>query len=341
MADRVVVGGSAGGQVADGRVVGLMDRVDDPAVRAEMAAIIDGVGALLVDQGDVPSGPTVVGLIAGPGWRLDAEALATWPALQVVAASSTGVDHIDVEAVTSRGGWVTHVAGYCTEEVADHALALILTLVRRVGQADHLVRRGEWGPLPGDPGRIRGTRLGLVGFGRIGRALAAPARALGMEVRAFSPGGDDDRFGQDGVRRSPDLAGLLGWADVVSLHVPLTESTRHYIDAPSIAAMRPGSFLVNVSRGGLVDQRAVVEALRSGHLAGVALDVLEAEPPATDEPLLALDTAVITPHVAWQSPVARREVFTRAASSIAAVLAGGAPSGVVGRPIGPLRCATS
>ncbi len=320
-----------------GGVVALLDH-PDPATRAELVGILEPVGVVVRDCASVPAGAGVVALIVGPDIRVDAAELALLPDLRIVAASCTGVDHVDVSAAAARGVWVTNVADYCTEEVAEHALTLILDLLRGVTRSDRRVRRGGWdcaadtgGPVC-EPARIAGTVLGLVGFGRIAQALAGRARALGMAVRAYDPGRAEQEFGRAGVSRCVELSDLLAGADVISLHVPLTARTRHLIDATALTVMRPGSLLVNVARGGLVDEAALLDALRTGHLAGAGLDVLEREPPPTDDPLLTLDSVVCTPHSAWQSPAARRLVFTLAAASVAAVLRGHEPAGVVAHP---------
>jgi D-3-phosphoglycerate dehydrogenase len=291
-----------------------------------MAEIVAPAQLVLYDV--VPATSDVVGLIIAPEARLDKGHVDLLPRLRVVAAPSTGVDHIDIGAVTARGAWVTSVPDYCTEEVADHALAHILSLLRGVGQADRAVRRGDWAG-PSGVSRTAGTELGLVGFGRIGQAVAGRAGALGMSVSAFDPHVGSEQFARRSVRKVEQLPSLLGGSDVVSLHVPLNEGTVGLIGAAAFAAMRPGSWLVNVSRGGVVDQQALVEVLRSGRLAGAGLDVFEHEPLARDDPLLSLDNVTLTPHTAWESAEARRVPFVRAAEAVAAVLGGAVPADVV------------
>jgi D-3-phosphoglycerate dehydrogenase len=316
------------------RVVAFLDQVADRAVWEEMVGIIEGASAVLVEYDEVPSGPEIVGLIVGPHVSVDGTAADRLPNLVVVAASSTGFDHLAVEALSSRGAWVTNVAEYCTEEVADHALTLIVTLLRGVARADRSVRQGEWKSPTGRARRIAGTRLGLVGFGRIARALAVRAVSLGMDVGAFDPGVEEVVFEQLSVQRWPDIAQLLHESDVVSLHVPLTGATRHLLGARELARMRPGAFLVNVARGGLIDEAALCDAVISGQLGGVGLDVREEEPAAPGDPLVALDGVVVTPHMAWESTAARRSVFTQAARSVAVALDGDEPTDVIGRPHG-------
>jgi D-3-phosphoglycerate dehydrogenase len=286
-----------------------------------------------MDFTSLPMGPGIAGLIVGPETTVDAAAVAGLPDLKVVAASSTGVDHIAIGEVTARGGWVTNVVDYCTEEVADHTLALLLALLRGLVRGDRSVRRGEWSA-PHGVRRIAGTRLGLIGFGRTGQAVAKRAVALGMVVSAFDPEVGEERFTRASVQRSPSMVEVLRRSEVVSLHVPLTDATRGLLDATTLAQLPAGSFLVNAARGGVIDQPALIDALLVGHLAGAGLDVFAQEPPRVDDALLGLDAVVLTPHIAWDSAQARRAVFIRAAQCAAAVLRGDEPTDVVGRPPG-------
>ncbi len=313
------------------RIVGLLEPLIGPDDRADIVSTLAPYVDRVVDYTSPPQGPGIVALIVGPDTCVGAAEVAELPDLQVVAATSTGFDHIAVDAVTARGAWVTNVVGYSTDEVADHALALILNLLRGVSAADRGVRAGSWAR-PTCPRRIAGTKLGLLGFGRTARALATRAIALQMEVRAHTARLGDRGVDHPHVGSVATLAELLAWADVVSVHLPLNDATRRIVDADAFAAMRPGSFLVNVARGGLVDQQALVRAVLSGQLAGAALDVVDNEPLPVDDPLLGLPTLVVTPHIAWESSTSRRTLFTKAAQQVADVLRGHSPSDVVGRP---------
>ncbi len=309
------------------RVV-LLDRHGDVA---DIAAELAGLPVTVSAADTVPSGPGIVALLTGPGTDLTPAHIAALPDLRVVAATSAGSDHIPLHAVSTAGAWVTTSAGYCTDEVADHTLALVLGLLRRITELDRSVRRGDWDVQAIPPRRVSGTVLGLAGFGRTGRAVATRASALGMRVAAWGPTTPEAVFREHGVRRHDTLPGLLTTADVISLHLPLTPATEHLVDARALAVMRPGTFLVNVSRGGLVDHEALGEALRDGQLAGAALDVLPAEPPP-GETVRRLAGAVLTPHAAWYSPEARVRPFRMAASAVADVLRGREPAGAVARP---------
>ncbi|GHJ26909.1 MULTISPECIES: C-terminal binding protein [Streptomyces] len=298
----------------------------------DVAEPLAGLPVEVVRAKRVPSGPGVVALLPGPRTKLTAEQVAALPDLRVVAVTAIGYDHIPVQEIAAAGAWVTTSAGYCTDEVAEHTLAFVLGLLRKVTVLDRSVRQGRWDVLAARPRTAAGSVLGVVGFGRIGQAVADRAAALGMRVAAYAPKGPDDAFEERAVERHDSLTALLAAADVVSLHLPLTPATEGIIDADALAAMKPGAYLVNVSRGGLVDHRALADALRSGHLAGAALDVLPTEPPPPGEPLLALPDVIVNPHAAWYSPEARRRPFRMAAAYVADVLSGREPAGAIARP---------
>jgi D-3-phosphoglycerate dehydrogenase len=312
------------------RVVALLEPVPDDGTRDELVAML-APHATLAEYDVVPSGPGILALIAGPDVPVSAQQAQLLPDLRVVAAPSTGFDHLDVEAITAQGAWVTNVRDYCTDEVADHALALAIDLLRGVTLGDRAVRRGEWPVAPGTRRCIAGARLGLVGFGRIARAFAERALALGMQVHAYDPHIGEHDWPGESVSRAAALHDVLAWADVVSLHAPLTDQTRALIDAAALDQMRAGAMLVNVARGGLVDQAALVASIEAGHLSGAALDVLQIEPVPPHDPVLSCDHIVLTPHVGWQSPQAQGRGLLAAAGQVLSVLAGGEPSDAVGR----------
>lgn len=276
------------------------------------------------------AGDDVVGLLAWePVGERDFERL---PGLNVVATCSVGYDHIDLAAAARRGIWVCCVPDYCIDEVADSAVALLLALLRGVVFLDRTVRAGVYderaaGPLQ----RVAGTRLGIVGFGRIGRAVAARALALGFDVWASDPLVPREAIEATGARPA-GLDELLAECSAVTLHVPLTAQTAGLIGERELASMPRGSFLVNVSRAGLLDWGAFLSALEDGQLGGAAVDVLPVEPPTPEQPAPELPNLIVTPHAAWYSPEAERDVYCRAALSVRAVLEGREPDGVVVRP---------
>jgi D-3-phosphoglycerate dehydrogenase len=237
-----------------------------------------------------------------PRFPVDAALIEALPMLRVIGTASVGFDHIDVDAAAARGIAVVSVPDYCTEEVADHTLALLYALVRGVVELDRSVLLGRWDPRAAGPLRtLAGMRVGLVGLGRIGGAVATRLLALGCEVWA----NDLVPVAREGVQ-FVSLDELLRSCDVVSVHVPLTRETRGLIGRAEIASMRPGALLVNTARGAVVDAGAVLEALRSGRLGGAALDVLPAEPPPA--PPVARNL-IVTPHAAFYSPEAEELAF--------------------------------
>ncbi|MDR2983353.1 MAG: C-terminal binding protein, partial [Nocardiopsaceae bacterium] len=251
------------------------------------------------------------------------------PDLRIVAATATGYDHLDLEAIAAAGAWATHCAGYCDEEVAEHAIAFALDLLRGVAFLDRSVHAGEWDYRIAPPRRVTDAVLGIVGLGRIGQEVAARARGLQMRVIAADPAVPEAN--SLGVAMMP-LKELLRTADVVTLHAPLTTETRGLIDAAALSEMRPGTYLINCARAGLVDHDALGAALRSGHLGGCALDVLPAEPPSAQEPALNWPRTLLNPHAAWFSPRSEIAPYFRAAEAVAAVLQGREPRDVIARP---------
>ena len=244
---------------------------------------------------------------------------------RIVSRVGTGLDAIDIPAATARGIWVTNVPDYAVDEVSTHAITLLLALARRLPRMLESTRQGVWDsrlarPFP----RLRGQTLGVLGFGRIARATAAKGRGLGLEVIAHDPYVSAQAIEALGVR-AVDADSLWRESDFVSLHTPLTEGTRQVVNAQTLARMKPTAFLINTARGALVDEAALLQAVRSGRIAGAALDVLSPEPPPPDHPLLHDERILITPHYAWYSEAANREVRVSAAEEIVRVLRGERP----------------
>lgn len=260
---------------------------------------------------------------------LPAQAVQAMSRCRVIVRYGVGVDHIDLAAARERRIFVANVPDYGSEEVADHALALLLAVARRVVQRDRDVRRGEWGIGPRQPiYSFRGRTLGIIGYGRIGRAFHRKAAPLGFArtlvcdpVLAEAPPGVE-LVGLDTLCRE---------ADVISLHTPLTQATRGLFDATRIALMKANAILVNTARGGLVDEQALVAALREGRIFGAGIDVYASEPPAPDHPLFGLDNVVVTDHTAWYSEEALADLQTKAAQEVARVFSGERPRSWVNR----------
>ena len=262
--------------------------------------------------------------------RVDGPLLDRMRSCRAVIRYGVGVDTIDVDAATARGVWVVNVPDYGTDEVADHALALILALLRGVVVLDRSVRAGEWDDgAAGELRRLSELTLGVIGCGRIGSAVAERAAAPGLRVLGF-----DAR--PEAVRPPAEpapLDALLADADIVTLHAPLVPSTRHLIGSAALARMREGAYLVNTSRGGLVDAAAVLDALQRGRLAGVALDVFEHEPPeGAERDLVSHPRAIATPHAAWRSRESQLALKTEVAREVLRVLEGRRPRSPVNEP---------
>lgn len=238
--------------------------------------------------------------------------------VRVLARCGAGYDNIDVEAAREHGIEVVYVPDYGVDDVADHALALLLACARRVAQSDRAMRRGAWpsyaqlAPLR----RLQGLTLGVIGYGRIGRNLAGKARALGLRVLVHDPLAPGESTERDVLLRE---------ADFVSLHLPLTEATRHSIGAADFTLMKPTAILVNTARGPIVDEAALVAALSEGAIGGAGLDVFEETPLPPGHPLLALESVVLTPHSAAYTEEALAEVRKRPLADALRVLRGEAP----------------
>jgi D-3-phosphoglycerate dehydrogenase len=249
--------------------------------------------------------------------------------LQVIGRYGIGVDNIDVATATRLGIPVANVPAYCVDEVAEHALALLLCAARRLHVYDRAVREGDWSLARGAPiHRVAGGTLGIVGFGRIGSALARKAQGLGLNVIAHDPGLGDEEAAAAGIERV-ELAELAGRADFVSIHAPLTKQTEGQIDGDFLRRMKPAAVLVNAARGAIVDQEALLRALRDHRLAAAALDVFVPERLPPDHPLLAQPNLIATPHVAFYSEESVRDLEVLAAENVAAILSGRRPAFVV------------
>lgn len=276
-------------------------------------------------------------LIVRSGTRVTAEVIARGRRLRVVGRAGVGVDNVDLEAATAAGVVVVNAPDGNTVSAAEHTFALMLAAVRHVVEAQVSLRKGEWARSRFMGRELRGKTLAVVGLGRIGREVAARAQAFGMRVVGHDPFVPPDRLATLGVRVM-DLEEALAVADVVSLHVPLTPATDGLLNAARIATMKPGAVLVNCARGGLIDERALLDALKEGRLGGAALDVFSREP-ATGDPVLAelfaLPTVVATPHLGASTREAQDASAVEVAEQVLAVLRGGAVSAVNLPPLAP------
>ncbi|MDP6649001.1 MAG: C-terminal binding protein [Acidimicrobiales bacterium] len=244
---------------------------------------------------------------------------------RIIARTGIGIDTIDLDVATTKGIVVTNVPEYCEDEVSDHAMALLLALARNVTRGNTQVHGGEWALAELKPMfRLRGRTVGLVGFGKIPRLVAAKAQAFGLNVVAFDPYIEPSDAASLGVELL-SLEKLVANSDFVSIHAPLTPETHHMIGADVLAGMRPEAMLINTARGGLVDVDALADALDAGSLAGAGLDVLPDEPPAAGLRLMDRDNVILTPHTAFYSEQSMIDLQAKAAQQVALVLAGEQP----------------
>jgi glyoxylate reductase len=275
---------------------------DSPIPRDELLRGVQGAQALLCMLTD----------------RVDGEVMDAGP-LRVVSNVAVGVDNIDLAAARARGVRVTNTPGVLTDATADLAMALLLAVARRVPEGDAMVRRGAfngWGPMMMVGADLAGQTLGIVGPGRIGGAVAQRARAFGMEIIISARSEHPD------VGPRVEIDELLRRSDFVSLHCPLTPATHHLLDARRLALMKPGAYLVNTARGPVVDEEALVQALRDGAIAGAALDVYEREP-LVHPGLLELGNVVLAPHSGSATLRTRETMARMAASDLSSLLQGG------------------
>jgi glyoxylate reductase len=259
--------------------------------------------------------------------RVDEGLLAAAPSLRVVSNVAVGYDNIDVPACTARRIPVGNTPGVLTETTADFAFALLMGLARRVAEADAYVRAGRWrtwSPTLLLGTDVHGATLGLVGLGKIGAAVARRARGFGMRVLYLSRHPRPELEAELGLRRV-DRATLLAESDFLSLHVPLTPETRHWLGRAELAAMKPGALLINTARGPVVDQAALAEALVQGRLGGAALDVTDPEPLPLDSPLLTAPNVLLAPHIASASHATRGRMASMAADNLLTALEGRRP----------------
>jgi glycerate dehydrogenase len=282
-------------------------QIHDRSSKSEVAARAAGAGILVTNK-----------------IELNGQLIRSLADLEYIGVSATGTNIVDLEAARARNIPVTNVPAYGTNSVAQATMALLLELAGHVGHHARTVSEGRWSssldwsywdrPLI----ELNGLTMGIVGLGRIGRAVASLSAAFGMNVLAAT---GTEKATVSGIRFVP-LETLLRESDVVSLHCPLTDRSRYIINADSLALMKPGAFLLNTSRGPLVDEPALAAALNSGRIAGAGLDVLSTEPPSPDNPLLTAKNCLITPHLAWATHAARSRLMTVVTENIRAFLSG-------------------
>jgi D-3-phosphoglycerate dehydrogenase len=256
--------------------------------------------------------------------KITSDMIEKMPRCRIISRFGIGVDNVDIAAASSKGIVVTKVPDYCIDEVSDHAMALLLALVRKIPSSSARTHGGRWEMKAVVPiHRLRDSILGLAGFGRIPQLVAPKAKAFGMKVLAYDPFVPADVFTDAGVAQV-DLPTLLSTSDYVSIHTPLTSETKHLFNRSTFAKMKRGAYIVNTARGPIVDENALAEALDEGQIAGAALDVMSQEPPPPS-PLFGRDNVIITPHTSFYSEESLVELQVKAAQEVVAVLSGGSP----------------
>jgi D-3-phosphoglycerate dehydrogenase len=296
----------------------------DPARR-----VLSSIGAELC----MADSPTPEGIVAAAASsdallvtyaKITADMIQAMPKCRVISRFGIGVDNVDIPAATIAGIIVTKVPDYCIDEVSDHAMALLLAIVRKIPSSSARTHGGRWEMKAVVPiHRLRDSVLGLAGFGRIPQLVVPKAKAFGMKVLAYDPFVPEDVFRRAGVERV-ELAQLLATSDYVSVHTPLTPETKHLFNRDTFARMKRGAYIVNTARGPIIDEAALAEALDSGQIAGAALDVMTQEPPPAS-PLFGRDNVIITPHTSFYSEESLVELQVKAAQEVVAVLSGKSP----------------
>ncbi len=296
--------------------------VTGPA-RAAAAAVIDALAA--------EHQPAAIMTNWAP---VSAAAIAASAPLRIVARLGVGLDNIAVAEATRRGIWVTNVPDYCIEEVSDHAVGMLLAWARGLVRFDAEVKAGRWEPASARLRRVRDLTCGIIGLGRTGRRTAEKLRGFGVRLLGHARSAGTDIAGLEATT----LEDLLSRSEAVIVHVPLTGQTHHLLDRERLALMKPGAFLVNVSRGAVIDSQALLEALDSGRLAGAALDVLEDEPRVP--PGLLRPSVILTPHIAFSSDASLGDLRRKASEEVVRVLRGERPRQARNEPRPPAATPT-
>ena len=259
------------------------------------------------------------------------------PKCKVVSRYGVGVDSVDLKAATDFGIIVANVPDYCIDEVANQTISMILTLIRKTAFFDQKVKSGQWDFRVGIPiYRMKGKTLGLIGCGKIGLEVGKRMSAFGVKVITFDPYLDKT---SEGIELK-DLDTVLKESDMISVHCPLNDSTRHLIDDKAFKKMEKKPILINTSRGPIVDEKALIQALEQGLISGAGLDVLEKEPPDVQNPLLKMENVILSPHAGFYSEESISELKRRTAQNVSAVLMGRWPGSIVNREVRGKTCAS-
>jgi D-3-phosphoglycerate dehydrogenase len=294
------------------------------AERAALRGLADVIDAspLRTEEDVIQAAHDADGLIIG-FVPITARVMDALPKLKCVVRYGVGYETIDVPAAAERGIWTANVPDYCIPEVADHAMALLLALARKVIPLDASMRRNEWGAVKASKPihRMEGRTLGLIGMGRIGREVAKRARGFGLNVIVVDKYLSPDKATEAGAALV-SLEELLTAADFISIHAPLTPETTHLLNAEALTKLKPTAYLINVARGAIIDTLALAEALHTSKLAGAALDVFEQEPLPADHPIRSAPNTILNAHAAWYSEEAMAQLQRFAAEEVARALRG-------------------
>ncbi len=308
----------------------LVEKIDEAGLK-----LLEGVGEVKLASGAseetlMEESRDVDAIVIRALGMITAKIMDNAPRLKVVGRHGVGVDNIDVEAATRRGIPVVYTPEANAEAVADHTMGLIIALAKNIVQGSCALKfKGNWSFRYEQRGTdVYGKTLGIFGLGRIGRRVAKRAKGFDMKVLVYDPYVNKDTASRVGVKLV-DLETLLRSSDFVTIHVPLTEETRKFLGEREFNLMMPGAFLVNTSRGGVVDERAMIEALSTGRLAGAGLDVFEKEPPDPENPLFKFDNVVVTPHMASHTVESLRKMALEVAKGVVKVLKGETPTNIV------------
>ncbi|MCD1634737.1 hydroxyacid dehydrogenase [Martelella mediterranea] len=311
--------------------------VTGPDLAAEAKALAESHGYELVHMpaysdstviADYMAKTGAVGIVSRMG-RIDASVIEAAPQLRVISKHGVGVDNIDIVAAAKRGIPVLVATGANAVSVAEHTIALLLTVSKRILSLDRSLREGRW-EKPGFQGReLNGGTMGLMGIGAIARATGVMAKGLGMTLIAYDPYAPDSAFEAVGARRCATPQELFSGSQVLSLHSPLTEATRNIVNAEALALMPKGSYVINTARGGLIDEQALLDAVVSGHIAGAGIDTFASEPPGPDHIFFSQPNIVMTPHIGGVTAEANARVGTEALRGIFQI--------IDGQPVAPER----
>ena len=318
----------------------LFDEAIEVLERHAYVEVFEGVDNAIPRELLLSKVTDVDGLLPLLTEAIDAEVMDAGEKLRVISNYAVGFNNIDVDAATERGIYVTNTPGILTDTTADCAFALLMAAARRIPEADRHVRAKKWihawGPRMFIGTDIHGKTLGILGLGRIGSAIAKRAKGFNMEIIYYDVSRREDLESELGISYKP-LDSVIAESDFLSLHVPLNEATHHMIGEEQLARMKRTAFLINTSRGPVVDERALYDALRDNVIAGAGLDVFEEEPIDHENPLLQLDNVVTTPHIASASVETRTRMAVTAATNLVTVLQGREPPNLVNPEVKKVR----